>query len=167
MNLIPIINKRLWSVAAVASSGILGGCGNAGAPASGPPESASVRAPEEDVFPQVLRKTKSLELGELVLLLMPGSGEPPIGWDFRADSPIKWQTTAAYNEVPESGYASRTGWVRVNMQGTKATILRERKFELGWSVTYSNTVSGSDPSSPQHLPDLCPSDAGVEQIVST
>ena len=145
----------LWivpTVVAAAASVILGGCGNPGAPASTPPESASVRAPEDDVFPQALRNAKSLELGELVLLLMPGSGEPSVGWDFRADSPIKWQTTAAYKEVPESGYASRTGWVRVNVQGRKATILREREFELGWMVEYSNQSSGPPSSHPQFLP---------------
>lgn len=86
-----------------------------------------------------------------MLLLMPDAGEKPVGWDFRADSPIKWQSVA-YTEVPETGYASRTGWVRVNVQGKTSKISRAKKLELGWTVVYSNEVGGLGSSQDRFLP---------------
>ena len=42
------------------------------------------------VVPDSLGESPSLELGDLVLLLMPKSGER-VDWDYRADSAITWQ----------------------------------------------------------------------------
>jgi hypothetical protein len=92
-------------------------------------------ADSQDVYPAELRDTKSLELGQLVLLLMPDSGSQYIGWDYRVNSPILWQTSG-FNEFPMGG-AERVGLVRVNIQGSTATVLRQRVEELGWSVIYS------------------------------
>lgn len=107
-------------------------------------ESQAIKPKDEDVYPPVLRGKESLELGQLVLLLMPEKGSEPVGWDFRSDSPIAWQTVG-YKEIPETGYTMRTGWVRVNIQGAKSTVFRERKTELGWTVELSSSSAKFGP----------------------
>jgi hypothetical protein len=95
----------------------------------------------QGVIPKELQGRKQFELGELVLFLMPNSGERSVGWDFRADSPILWKT-AGYETTPRKDGTSsytRVGIVRVHVLGKKSTVLRQRVTELGWSVTYSNT----------------------------
>lgn len=137
---------------------MLSACGRSPRPSDALP-SQPPQAAEGDVWPEVLRGAKSLELGELILLLMPDSGATSVGWDFQTDSPIKWQSEP-FKEVPGSGYAYRMGWVRVNVQGEKSTVLRERKLELGWTVTYSNEISAS----PNAERPFMPPKFGVESI---
>lgn len=102
---------------------------------------ARAEVPQE-VYPKELQGTKPLELGELVLLLMPDSGARSVGWDFRADSPILWKT-AGYQEGQRKGASlyTRNGIVRVHIQGKKSTVLRQRVVELGWGVIYSSTIN--------------------------
>jgi hypothetical protein len=96
----------------------------------------------QEVYPKELQGTKPFELGELVLLLMPDSGARSVGWDFRAESPILWKT-AGYQAGQRKGASlyTRNGIVRVNIQGKKSTVLRQRIAELGWGVTYSSTLN--------------------------
>jgi hypothetical protein len=96
----------------------------------------------QDVYPTELQGTRPLELGELVLLLMPDSGVKSVGWDFRAESPILWRT-AGYETIQKKGASlyTRNGIVRVHIQGKKSTVLRQRVVELGWGVTYSSTFN--------------------------
>jgi len=94
----------------------------------------------QGIYPETLQGTKPFELGELILLLMPDSSATFVGWDHRADSRIVWQTTG-YETVPKADGTSkyvRNGIVRVNIQGKKSTVLRQRTTELGWTVSYSS-----------------------------
>lgn len=87
----------------------------------------------QPVYPKSLQGTKSLELGELILLLIPDTPADQFGWDYRVNSPITWLT----NGVEYGGMsATRRGVVRVNIGGKKATVLRQKTEELGWSVIY-------------------------------
>ena len=67
----------------------------------------------QEVYPKELQGTKPLELGDLVLLLMPDSGARSVGWDFRAESPIFWRT-AGYETIQKNGASlyTRNGIVR-------------------------------------------------------
>jgi hypothetical protein len=96
----------------------------------------------QDVYPVELQGTRPFELGELVLLLMPDSGVRPVGWDFRAESPILWRTVG-YETVQRKGASLyiRNGIVRAHIQGKKSTVLRQRVVELGWGVKYSSTIN--------------------------
>lgn len=125
---------------------LLGACSHSSIP-EGPQtvDSDLSAAAGAEVLPKVLRGTKSVELGEL--LLLPDNGQSDVPWSFRADSPIKWQTAAAYEEAPKSDIATRLGWIRVNVQGRTSKILRQKKLELGWTVEYSNSDEGG-----AHLP---------------
>jgi hypothetical protein len=88
------------------------------------------------VVPDSLSEHASLELGDLVLLLMPKSGEQ-VGWDYRADSTILWPASGFTEEAGNgNSVANRTGAVRVNVMGEIATVLKRRKMELGWTVEY-------------------------------
>lgn len=87
------------------------------------------------VVPNSLSESPSLELGDLVLLLMPKSGER-IDWDYRTDSAITWQTAGVTQETGDNNGASRAGAVRVNVMGRIATVLKQRKIELAWGVAY-------------------------------
>lgn len=92
----------------------------------------------QGVYPKELEGTKSFELGELVLLLMPDSGATFVGWDHRANSPIVWKTSGYETRTRSDGtsISTREGIVRVHVQGKKSTILRKRINELGWTVMY-------------------------------
>jgi hypothetical protein len=112
---------------------------------SGSSTASAITAPTLDVYPDILRGSKSMELGELILLLMPDAGAKYVGWDLAANSPIRWTGSSAYTDNPgPSGGASRSGWVRVNVQGSRATMLRDKKYELGWTVAYSSVRAGRE-----------------------
>jgi hypothetical protein len=95
----------------------------------------SAEAESSGIYPATLRGERTTELGSLVLLLIPKIGER-IDWDYRADThvPIVWQTEGF--EASRGDSAVRRGIARVNVQGTVATILRKKKLELGWTITY-------------------------------
>ena len=132
------MNRTKWIVAAVVC-GCAIGAATAIITLRIAAHSAPVQAKVVDnqvVYPPVLQGTKSLELGELVLLMMPVSDAEQIGWDYRVDAPIAWQTNG-YAELPGGITYIRQGFARVNIQGAKATVLRQKVTELGWAVTYS------------------------------
>jgi hypothetical protein len=96
------------------------------------------------VYPNQLNHAKSMELGQLVLLLMPDAGSASVGWDHRASSDIVWTTNGYDSEQwgKESAYVRR-GVVRVNVEGKRSTVLRQQVNELGWSVALSSTSNPS------------------------
>src|SRR5271170_122267 len=100
----------------------------------------SIAQTVQSVYPSELRNAKSFELGELVLLLMPDAGSTSVGWEFRADSPIVWKTDGYKSIQLRNGTSYvRNGIVRVNVQGKRTTVLKQRVAELGWAVSYSTT----------------------------
>jgi hypothetical protein len=104
---------------------------------------AHLSAPCQTVFPNQLEGTRSFELGELLLLLMPDRGSRFVGWDHRADSAILWVTAGIQSGKAPNGddRYRRDGIVRVSNEGEIAQVLKERKVELGWTVTYINDSS--------------------------
>lgn len=98
---------------------------------------------ELPVYPLELKGAKVFEIGELVLLLMPDKSETTIGWDYRDQSEIHW-TTVGYNERnPNTNYTEyyRDGMTRIRVQGKAATVLKEHTNELGWTISYINTLN--------------------------
>jgi hypothetical protein len=91
----------------------------------------AVAAPPLDIFPQSLQGTKSYELGAVVLAMMPTT-KTQIGWDWQSDSPVAWQN--GYTQNPGASRSYRDGYIRINVMGEVATVLRQRRNELGWTV---------------------------------
>lgn len=102
------------------------------------PSFGATNAQEGDIYPASLRGSSSIELGQLVLLLMPENKFSHIGWDHQADSPIIWKTRGfdTTNWADGTEHSIRNGIVRVNVLGRPSTVLRERVAELGWTVEY-------------------------------
>jgi hypothetical protein len=76
------------------------------------------------------------EFGLLIKKLMPVNR---IWWDHLAnDKNIKWITPGSQEVINYDGYAesSRQGLVRINVLGSTPTILKNRKYELPWTITY-------------------------------
>lgn len=86
-----------------------------------------------DIYPQSLRGMQSYELGAVVLSLMPQPGQQQIDWDWKADSPIQWQS--GYTQNPGAVRSYRNGVLRINVMGRISTVLRQRTDELGWTIT--------------------------------
>lgn len=84
-----------------------------------------------DVYPSVLNTQPSIELADLILRVM-GENSTRWQWSWQSNSDIVWQEGTS-NE-PDSGEISRTGYARINVLGATASILKERKKELGWAV---------------------------------
>lgn len=104
-------------------------------PAARQDASAHVAEDQPAVYPPMLKGTKSMELGQLVVLLMPDENAKSIDWDYHVDSPIHWETAGFDQTSPNA--ARRVGYIRVNVQGkVQATVLRQAREELGWSVEY-------------------------------
>lgn len=102
--------------------------------ATSQPPASSAGKRSQEIYPPALEGSRSLELGNLVRLLMPD--EPGlVGWNWAVDSPIKWRD-AGYQE--SGTVANRNGIVRVNVMGKISTVVRQRSVELGWTVTFSS-----------------------------
>lgn len=97
-------------------------------------------AHSESVFPKELEETKSIEIGELILILLPDQGDALVGWDHRTKSPIRWITAGYETHKIDNGESLyyRDGIVRTNIGGISSKILRQDKVELGWTVSYIN-----------------------------
>ena len=94
-------------------------------------------SPEMPIYPAQIDATPSLELGQLIYMLMPEPNQS-IGWDWAVDSSIIWIDEGYINSNDNS---IRRGIVRVNVVGKKSTVLRRKKEELGWTVTlFSSTL---------------------------
>jgi len=95
------------------------------------------------VYPPELGKLKQQELGSLVFKLMPSLSEKQIYWDFKSDDPsIIWIDSFYEERKMEDGgfYSSRKGIARVNVLGTKSTIVDRKKYELPWSIMMEGDV---------------------------
>lgn len=79
----------------------------------------------------------SYELGRVILTLMPDRGQRTLSWDHRADSAVGW-VDPGYKTVRNrlGEFAVRRGLIRTNVLGKRATVLRQRREELWWTVTY-------------------------------
>lgn len=130
-------NSEIGKVAVLGMVLLLGAC-NGQIPAHSAVTASAPQIKPIDIFPDSLKEGPSIELGDFILLLMPPIGES-IDWDYHANGPIKWQT-APYTEADGADVATRTGWVRINIEGKTASILRGRLMELGWTITYSNAI---------------------------
>lgn len=103
---------------------------------------ASAEVGAEPTYPQAAQKAGVLELGAAVSLLMPDKGAQSIDWSHRADSAVLWVTDgfATDNWANENTVTAREGLLRLNVLGSYAHVLKQRKFELAWTVRYS-TIS--------------------------
>jgi hypothetical protein len=104
-----------------------------------PHQQQTLNVEDTPVIPSSLQRTKSIELGQLILILMPGKDEHEgaVDWSYRADSPIVWITKGVEDNSSGDRYSFiREGWIRVNVQGATATVLQQKPVELGWSVQY-------------------------------
>lgn len=90
-------------------------------------------ADKEEVYPSAAQKLKPLELGQAIYLFMPNQGMRHIDWSYLSDSKsIVW-----LDDSYKSGNVNtRTGILRVNVDGVKSTILKKEVKELAWSVVY-------------------------------
>lgn len=86
----------------------------------------------------------SYELGELVKNLMPDAQKNQMlevwQWDDLAnDAKIRWVTEGykeEYNSNTLSTMSSREGLVRVHQLGERVSQLKDRKYEVPWSIRY-------------------------------
>ncbi|MFI4919850.1 MAG: hypothetical protein ACHP65_09880 [Legionellales bacterium] len=104
--------------------------------------SVFAKASEQYVYPDTLKGKPSLELGQAVLLFMPPASQRNIDWNYLANSKnVSWVDNPFIERTNDDGSAngaSRTGWIRVNVSGRNATVLKKNLFELGWMVSYEN-----------------------------
>lgn len=94
------------------------------------------------IYPSSVEKLPSVELGQAVLLLIPEKGSDDfVGWDLLSEGPIEWLDEGyvpnAKDMQSKRAYLRR-GLMRINILGKKSTVLKKRKQELAWQVTYSN-----------------------------
>jgi len=93
---------------------------------------ALVGCDESGVYPPTAKKLKSLELGEAVRLFMPALDEDHIPWSFRNKHVIWIDDSYDLSGINPS----RTGILRINVNGIKSKILKNSMRELVWSVEY-------------------------------
>ncbi len=87
------------------------------------------------------------ELGELVKNLMPDAqkDQMPEVWqwdDLANDAKIRWITEGhkeEYNSYTLTTISSREGLVRVHQLGERVSQLKDRKYEVPWSIRYEST----------------------------
>ncbi|HFF5071126.1 TPA: hypothetical protein ACGDNJ_001516, partial [Acinetobacter baumannii] len=88
-------------------------------------------------YPTVLSKLPQQELGQVILKFMPNKNTNRIGWDYRAnDTSIVWIDNS-YQEIDNGDgtfESSRKGVARINVNGVKSTYLKQRVYELPWSI---------------------------------
>ena len=97
---------------------------------------AEVKA--QEALDKLVTKAKSEELGKVVLLLMLDRQQNSIPWDHRAESAIRWIDNGYVTERRSNrpDIAVRRGLIRTNVLGIPATVLRQRRQELWWTVRY-------------------------------
>jgi hypothetical protein len=88
------------------------------------------------VYPNIISSLNSIELGQAVLMLMPAVNQNFYDWDFLSNGNIVWQNTS-YDYYSSGEGAKRIGMLRINVMGTKSTILHATKQELTWTISYS------------------------------
>jgi hypothetical protein len=96
------------------------------------------QVPEPDQSPK--GTTNSVELGKVILHLMPEK-EQSVDWDFRSESNmINWTDSAMRTFLAQNGNSStqRSGLIRIDVMGVHSTVLKKRKEELPWEVTFSS-----------------------------
>jgi len=96
----------------------------------------------DGIYPSSVKKLPSIELGRSVLLLLPKKTYwDYLPWDWLSEGPVEWLDEGY---VSNTGYSvapckyHRRGLMRINVLGKKSTILKKRKQELAWQVTYCN-----------------------------
>ena len=85
------------------------------------------------VFPRSASSLKPIELSEFIADTLPNKGFENLDWSYLSSRPIQWVTDGY-----ESGGGTETwrwGLVRIRVNGEMATVLRQRKEELAWSVS--------------------------------
>lgn len=89
----------------------------------------------EYVRPSTAPNGQPFELGKLIDLLIPKSGEI-VYWDYRVDSGIDWITDGVDESRTFNGeiFSRRVGIVRVNILGSYAQVLKQKEEELPWTV---------------------------------
>lgn len=89
------------------------------------------------VIPPEIGKTKSVELGSLLLALMPDLNTE-IDWGWGLKTNVVWIDNGYQTEKDNSHL--RTGLARVNVKGEISTVLMRERHEIGWTVTLSSDV---------------------------
>ena len=85
----------------------------------------------------VMQGYGTYEFGTIVKKLMPK--EQYVWWDYLSnDKNIKWLTNGSAESLNYDGSieSSRQGLVRINVLGSTPKILKNRKYELPWTITY-------------------------------
>ena len=91
---------------------------------------------QEDVYPASAAKVKPMGVGKAIHMFMPDVGLKHIDWAYlnKSDA-IQWLDDT-YKSNPDGTLNFRTGLMRINVDGTKSTILKKTVKELAWSVVY-------------------------------
>ena len=94
---------------------------------------------EVNVYPDSVKKLSSLELGEVMLFLMPTKDINFIDWGYLSNTKILWlDDSYKSTNTPQGTYNSRNGLIRVNVMGNVSTVLKKQTVELAWSVIYES-----------------------------
>ncbi len=100
-----------------------------------------VMAEDSKVYPLAANELSSIELGKAVFMFMPPTGTSNIAWSFQHDnSNIAWLDDTYKSNYDATGN-TRTGLMRINVDGVSPTILKKKKFELAWSVVFRSTAN--------------------------
>lgn len=100
----------------------------------------TVLAENNDVFPKTAAKLKPIELGTLILLLMPNQNEQQVEWDVESENPSLGWVTAGVKKIQKSSLLEREALARIRINGTLSHILRERKKEAAWIVNMKSEM---------------------------
>ena len=91
-----------------------------------------------DVFPNNAEKLRSYEFGQVILMLMPRLGQTHVGWDHLSGESISWLDNGYRQTTTRNGGVNsiREGLLRIHVDHTVATVLKEKKHELAWTLQY-------------------------------
>lgn len=106
-----------------------------------PPEQQFIAEQKgNNTYPPSAGKLKSIELGQAILMFMPPSETNQIDWSYQSTAGIIWLDDT-YESAKDSSSNFRTGFMRINVEGIKSTILKKEVQELAWSVTYEGPIN--------------------------
>ena len=86
------------------------------------------------VYPSSVEKLPTVELGQAVLLFIPGKGSGDfVNWDLLSEGPIEWLDEGYVRndkDLQSKRAYLRRGLMRINILGKKSTVLK--KESLNW-----------------------------------
>jgi hypothetical protein len=86
------------------------------------------------VYPDAAKNIEPVELGQAILSFMPNENDGDINWNFRSNSKnIAWLDSPY---VQNEDGVTRTGLMRINVEGETSKILKKTSLELAWTVRY-------------------------------